>query len=1339
MSALIALTVCNATFVTAQTLPGEKTVFIDFDNSECLFTGVKEGFETKSALTSGFNTAALAQFNSAPYKFVNAPASRMPHGKSHRKDGNFNFADIVQDSTISPVAQLRLGDVTVNFDWRYCSNVLSYEKRVENNFPCRLSDADVAIGANGCPVYCLYDLETGKNSIHSKGERYIYWQSYAGITVFVPEGYVITGIKFAPLIYGSTTGLYSSNFNSITFRDAPKSSATTSTDFGSVVGTTEAFGRASGWRDGFYAALRWLPEDSRLRSVTMYMNNGTAMLIASRSLAVSYAPDPDYTAPSETTSVPALTFTNGCDAYPGTFFNNTVITITCEDADAQIYYTTDGSDPADETNLTRITATPPVTLHRNAAVDIRYASRSEGKLYSETARTTLTPLEVLTADYISAVQRDDFDTSTALPVVFNSALHIMDCGQSDSCCWLTLCDGIAPFTSLQLRSDTPFPGSFAPGNAIVGIPMMLRRDATGAVYGDAAQFVNDLYTPDYITEGNLTLKDAATAPTRMERNRIVRYTLATVTDGRIVFTDSTSVRIAPQPGRELPQFHPAQQNRIIGLTDTDSDEPVVRLISLIRCPAMPQFSVNGFTVHDSYVYFTEDELVAELVNPDAETVYGVREPSDDYFSRWEPDKRLIVGKSANLEIDAELNGIAVTRTVYFRKITPSASGTLDILFKSELVAGSIFKVTEPVTVRELHGDYAIVNDTEGKLHLIHSTDSWGGNIPAPGEAVTSFCTIASTTPQGSDCADITRYATTLASAAPVAALDTVTVPASSLAANPLPVSVPAIITDALIENNRVDGADFTLDYTLLQAHLQRAPLAPAGANLRYNFEGFLTTSGTFLVTRIAALPRCEPPVIAISPGVSDTDFLTSTRLTITSEEDALIKYTLDGTHPFAAPDAMTFSRPLRIESDITLTAAALRPGYSPSECVTASLHRITTEISTLTALTAATDKTALFTGTVQVVAATSHYLIVRDTDNTRTFIYSPEGWGTEPPAAGSSLTGFIVLNDSGVINAADYITTFHPKGTADTETPAIIPPSSLPSFPLHRYVTLRGRFTDANEFEGTPVVTDELPQPENYPDETQGRTFVLTALLTSTIDCPRCLMPLSIRDVTGKAPVITAGCGDSPFWPSTTVTVSHPSPDASLFYRTDSGQWHRYREPFQISASATVEAYADEADFERNYATPLTITRMEQCGPVTITETYAADGTATVSLTADEHGTICYTFDGTDPYTSSTARIYTAPFELKATAKIRAYLSAPGKADGPEAASIIPVTLIVDAIIAPGADGSEISVENGRITAPQGTRIYDISGRLIPSDAILPRGIYILALPDSTRRKLLIP
>ncbi|MDE5688063.1 MAG: chitobiase/beta-hexosaminidase C-terminal domain-containing protein [Paramuribaculum sp.] len=1339
LPALITIIISNITSVTAQTLPGETTVHIDFDNPDCFFTGVKEGFESHDVWSSAFTTDALSQFNRAPYKYVNAPASQMPHGKSHRKEGNFNFEDLVQDSTISPIAQIKQGDVTLNLDWRYCSNVISYKNRIENNFPCRLSDADVKIGASGYPAYCLYDLETGKNTRRTEGERYIYWQSYAAITVTVPEGYIITKIEFAPLIYGSIQGTYSQNLNNITFRDAPKSSSTTSTDFGSIVGTKEVFGHEAGWRDDYYAAVRWLPEDSRLRSVTMYMNNGGAMLITSRSLAVSYAKDPGYVAPTEPTAAPVLSFTNGCKAYSGSFLNSTVITIDCEDTDAQIYYTTDSSDPTDETNLARIRAVPPVTLRRTTAIDILYASRSEGKRYSKVSRTKLTPLEVETPSYISAVQRDDYNTNPAIPVVFNSALHIMDSGQNGSSYWLTLCDGIAPFTSLELRSDTPFPEGFAPGKAILGIPMMLRRENISTVYGDATPFVNDLYSSDYITEGILKLKDADTAPTRLERNRIVRYTLTTVTDGRIVFPDSTSVRITPQPGRELPEFHPAQQNRIIGVTDTDGEEPVVRLIELIRCPAMVQFSVNGFTAHGSYAYFADNELVAYLVNPDAETDYLVVESDADEGSRWGHDKQLIIRRSVNLEIYAILNNIAVTRRVYFRKITPSGSGTLDNLFTSTLADGSIFKITEPVTVRELHGDYAIVNDTEGKLHLIRSTDSWGGNTPAPGDAVTSFCTIASTTPQGSDCADITRYATTLAPASPVAALEADTLPASSLVENPLPVSVPVIITDAIVEDNRVDGADFTLDYTLLAAKPQRASLAPAGANLRYNFEGFLTNSGTFIVTSLTALPRCEPPVIAISPGISDTDFLTSTRLTISSNEDAVIKYTLDGTNPFATADALTFSRPLRIESDITVTAAALRPGYSPSDCITASFHRITTETSTLASLKAATDKTVLFTGTIQVIASTAHYLIVKDSNNTRDFIYCPDGWGDEPPAVGSTLTGFIVRNDKGIITADTYKSTFRPNGAGGAEAPAIIPPSSLPSFTLHRYVTVRGRFTDARTFEGTPIVHGELAQPENYPEDTQGRTYVLTALLTSTIDHQRCLMPVSIRDVSGKAPIITADCGDSQFWPSATITVSHPSPGATIFYRTDSDKWHRYSEPFEVSATATIEAYADEADFERNYATPLTVTRMEQCGQVAISETYAADGTATVSLAADESGTIRYTFDGTNPYTSSTVRIYTRPFELKVTAKIRAYLSAPGKADGPEAASVIPVTLIVDAITAPDATNSDISVENGRITAPEGTRIYDISGRLLPSDAILPRGIYIIILPDSTRRKVLIP
>lgn len=67
---------------------------------------------------------------------------------------------------------------------------------------------------------------------------------------------------------------------------------------------------------------------------------------------------------------------------------------------------------------------------------------------------------------------------------------------------------------------------------------------------------------------------------------------------------------------------------------------------------------------------------------------------------------------------------------------------------------------------------------------------------------------------------------------------------------------------------------------------------------------------------------------------------------------------------------------------------------------------------------------------------------------------------------------------------------------------------------------------------------------------------------------------------------------------------------------------------------------------------------------------------------------------------------------------------------------------VVTGIAAPGADtdsDSQVSCSpDGAVSAPVGSRLYDMAGRQLRIDARLRKGIYIVVLPSGKPVKLLV-
>lgn len=123
---------------------------------------------------------------------------------------------------------------------------------------------------------------------------------------------------------------------------------------------------------------------------------------------------------------------------------------------------------------------------------------------------------------------------------------------------------------------------------------------------------------------------------------------------------------------------------------------------------------------------------------------------------------------------------------------------------------------------------------------------------------------------------------------------------------------------------------------------------------------------------------------------------------------------------------------------------------------------------------------------------------------------------------------------------------------------------------------------------------------------------------------------------------------------------------------------------------------------------------------------------------ADGSYAIYYTLSPTATLDATDDMRYSAPIELTQSAPIRAMLVESGKTPGSECITHVWVTTGIDGIEAGGQE-PVVRAEGNRIIAPQGSQIFDLSGRAVNAASALSRGIYIVRIPDGTAIKVAIP
>ena len=215
-----------------------------------------------------------------------------------------------------------------------------------------------------------------------------------------------------------------------------------------------------------------------------------------------------------------------------------------------------------------------------------------------------------------------------------------------------------------------------------------------------------------------------------------------------------------------------------------------------------------------------------------------------------------------------------------------------------------------------------------------------------------------------------------------------------------------------------------------------------------------------------------------------------------------------------------------------------------------------------------------------------------------------------------------------------------------------------------------------------------------------------------------------------------------------TVTLSTDSKNAVIYWWTSSNtKPAKYESELTFNDAEVVYAYATEegkADSEVTHAlvrinAPAEIPADKISGKVRFDVKEAEDGSAmivTIEPDTEVSGdyTIYYLINPTENVTPENGIVYTTPISMTEGGRIMAILVESGKIAGEPAD--VNVWLIPTGIDGIGADSSDsVRVEGGSIIAPEGSAVFDITGRRVNATG-LRAGIYIVRTADGNAVKV---
>ena len=228
------------------------------------------------------------------------------------------------------------------------------------------------------------------------------------------------------------------------------------------------------------------------------------------------------------------------------------------------------------------------------------------------------------------------------------------------------------------------------------------------------------------------------------------------------------------------------------------------------------------------------------------------------------------------------------------------------------------------------------------------------------------------------------------------------------------------------------------------------------------------------------------------------------------------------------------------------------------------------------------------------------------------------------------------------------------------------------------------------------------------------------------------------------------------FYPYTVVRLTAVE-GATIYYQitdTDApeevkeGRWNVYGHEFAVTKNCYIHAYSVAPGYEESGHTHIYMTLgkgddtqdpANMSGRLVITHQFNEEDVPVITIKPEDNtlaaGTydIYYTTDGSTP-TVDPKNLYKGPFEMPGGGVVLAILKEAAKELPGKVASLnvwyVPTG--IDGIDSDRTDSDAVRAEGGNIIAPEGSEVYDLSGRRVNATG-LRRGIYIVRVPGAAK------
>lgn len=623
-----------------------------------------------------------------------------------------------------------------------------------------------------------------------------------------------------------------------------------------------------------------------------------------------------------------------------------------------------------------------------------------------------------------------------------------------------------------------------------------------------------------------------------------------------------------------------------------------------------------------------------------------------------------------IAVDGAKNPSDVVRLDVKRRVERSFENIAALLSADPApVVTDVVRMTEPVTVT---GSYTLTNgnayylyvkDASGEL-LIYSTEAFPDSY-VPGAVIGDFVMtyqVYRNLPEGIATDYIASFAEPL-----------------RVDRAPQPETVTAV--DASMYNHYVRFDDVSVvggkidiepALTLQNKFANYKPLTWSDAK-SYNITGMVGHDAgidKLYYLSAEALPVGPSPRIYLEEDDLDlVTFETNTTfgIDVVDDSDVTIYYTVDGSDPIGNPAARVFENPVPITVTTTVKAYAKKAGMSPSDVVERTFVKTGSAIVYIKDFLAMTDvDTPLaFVGEVTVMAQSADYLFVEGILGDHLAIKASDGWNDKTYASGDRLTGFSITHPAqslADVNLAEaVVSTFGDALSGDN--------------PVYKSVSAND-IMDI-QYYGYPVIVYGAALEANELSDS-GNGWSVNAVL----------------------PVDFTQFGTIDGWPV----------DAYL----------------SIAYTIIGVVMPDADGVAKLWPMSIAVEGDDRTAVPNIVGAAQFEGRTTIEIVAVAGAAVYYTVDGSEPSTSETGstRLYSAPFEITATTIVKAI----AVADGKEPSAVVTarfVETITTGIEDVDAGSIKIYGSVGTIVAPDGAEIYDLSGRRIVSEHIVP-GIYLV-------------